>query len=472
MRRLSGLIAVMLVAITHMLHANEKPHILYINADDLGIMDVGYNHSEFNTPNIDRLAKEGMTFTKGYAPAANCAPSRACVHSGQYGPRHGVYTVNGSARGSAKARKLVPIENTLYLPDDMLTMARVLKNGGYKTIHIGKYHLGEDPLKQGFDINIGGNKGGSPTGGYFAPWSKTQMSGIDDPIEKGTHRMDVFAEETIKFIAANKDAPMFIHFSPYLVHTPIQAVPEFVDKYKNAKIPAAYASMVEKFDQGVGRVLDALAEHGVADNTLIALCSDNGGIRSISTQAPYRAGKGSYYEGGIREPFLMKWPGKIKAGSVCDVPVIALDFFPTFLAASGIKVPEGKILDGVSLMPLITGEGTIKDRNLYWHFPIYLQAYNGAKDDARDTLFRTRPGSAMLSGKWKLHHYFEDDAWELYDLEQDTGERKNLAESMPEKLSELQAAMNAWRAEMKAPIPSEKNPQYDPNSKAAKKKKK
>ena len=453
--------------------ANDKPHILYINADDLGVMDVGYNNSKFRTPNINQLAKDGMIFTEGYAPSANCAPSRACVHSGQWSARHGVYTVGTSERGSAQSRKIIPTENTLFIPQEIVTMAEALKAGGYKTIHLGKYHLDQDPLAQGFDINIGGDKNGSPAGGgFFSPWTQPVMKKWSDQYPKNTHRMTVYADQAVKFIAENNSQPMFIHFSPYSVHTPIQAVSKYIPNYKGVDINANYASMVENFDAGVGQVLKALDDNGLRENTLVVLSSDNGGIRSISPQDPYRAGKGSYYEGGIREPLIMRWPAKIRAGSTNNTPVCTIDFYPTFLAASNTTTPEGKVLDGVNLMPLMTQSGDIEQRALYWHFPVYLQAYNQKKDDARDPLFRTRPGSAMRFGKWKLHEYFEDGKFELYDLEKDLNERNNLADSMPEKLAELKKMLYNWRAETNSPVPTELNPKYDPNFKPAEKKKK
>ena len=421
-----------LTLITCFAQANDQPHILYINADDLGVMDVGYNNPKFITPNIDQLAKDGMIFTEAYAPAANCAPSRACVHSGQWSARHGVYTVGNSDRGNAKTRKIIPTKNTLFIPLEVVTMAEALKAGGYKTIHLGKYHLDTDPLKQGFDVNVGGDKNGGPAGGgYFSPWTgKHAMSKWTDKYPKGTHRMTVFADQAIKFIAENKKTPMFIHFSPYSVHTPIQKVPEFYDKYKDVDINAAYASMVENFDRGVGRVLKALDDQGLRDNTLVIFSSDNGGIRKMSPQDPYRAGKGSYYEGGVREPFVVRWPGKVKAGSTSDTPICTIDLYPTFLAAANIEKPKGKVLDGVNLMPLLEQSAPLAKRALFWHFPIYLQAYSVGNDDGSDRLFRTRPGSSMRFGKWKIHEYFEDGRIELYDLSSDLNERKNLARSI------------------------------------------
>jgi arylsulfatase A-like enzyme len=450
-----------------------KPNIIYINADDLGVMDVGFNSDRYSTPNIDKLRAEGMLFTDAYAPAANCAPSRACVMSGQYGPRHGVYTVKNSDRGNASQRKIIPIKNTVHLKLDNLTMAGALKAGGYKTIHLGKWHLGDDPLKQGFDVNIGGDTSGGPSGGgYFSPFDSGPMEPFSDLYPKGTHRVNIFADRAIRFMRENKAQPFFVHMAYYSVHTKLEAVPEFVGKYEDKDVHAVYASMVEKMDQSIGKILDELDVLGLKENTLVLFCSDNGGICKISKQTPFRSGKGSYFEGGIREPLVVRWPGKVAANSMCTVPVIGTDFYPTFLEAAGLPVPEGKVLDGTSLMPLLTQSGPIPDRTLFWHFPIYLQAYSGVADDSHDPLFRTRPGSALRQGKWKLHEYFEDGRLELYDLEADTGERTNMAETHPEKAAELYKLLQQWRTGINAPVPTELNPKYDPNAKAPEKKKK
>lgn len=439
--------------------AADQPNILYINADDYGVMDIGFNSDRYRTPNLDQLRAEGMLFTDAYAPAANCAPSRACVLSGQYGPRHGVYTVNSSARGNSKDRKLIPIENTLHLDPEIMTMADALKAGGYTTIHLGKWHAGDDPLEQGFDVNIGGDKTGSPAGGYHSPFKRGSMKQYNKLYPKGTHRVDIYADQAIQFMRANQNTPFFMHMAYYAVHTPLQAVPEFVDHYKGQKVHAVYASMVEKMDQGIGKILDEVEALGLAEKTLVVFCSDNGGVTDYANQAPYRAGKGSYFEGGIREPLIIRWPGKIAPDSTCEVPVCAIDFFPTFLEAAKLPVPENKILDGVSLMPLFEKNGAIAERTLFWHFPIYLQGYKN-KGDFHDSVFRTRPGSALRQGKWKLHEYFEDGRLELYDLEADMGERTNLVESHPEKAAELHRMLKQWRAETDAPVPTELNPKY------------
>ena len=442
------------------------PNIIYINADDLGVMDTGFaGRREYRTPNLDRLAAEGMQFTEAYAPAANCAPSRASCMSGLYAARHGVYTVGSSKRGQSKDRKWIPIENKPHLPDAVTTIAEALSAIGYKTIHLGKWHLGADPKTQGFDINIGGDASGGPgaESGYFAPFKNGPMQAFDGRYPKGTHRCDIYAEEAIRFMQVSGQQPFFMHMAYYSVHTPLMPVPGLAEKYTGIDgINAAYASMIEKMDESIGKIIAELDRLGLGENTLILFTSDNGGIRHISKQDPWRSGKGSYFEGGIRTPLLVRWPGKVREGSTCEVPVTGIDFFPTFLDAARADSPEGLVLDGLSLMPLLTEEGALEDRALYWHFPIYLQQYAGKKDDAHDSLFRTRPGSAMRFGKWKLHEYFEDGRLELYHLGTDPGERHNLSERMPKKAQWLHSMLLQWRAETGCPVPTRLNPEYQP----------
>jgi len=442
----------------------SRPNIVFINMDDLGWKDVAFMGSKFyETPNLDKLAGEGMIFTNAYSNAANCAPSRACVMSGQYGPRHGVYTVGSSARGSAKTRKLIPIENRIDLPDDNVTIAEALKAAGYITATMGKWHLGKDPKTQGFDVNVAGSSAGHPPT-YFSPYRNKNLP--DGP--KGEHLPYRLTTEAIEFVQANKSRPFFLYLPYFSVHTPIQAPKDITAKYKT-KGPAGgqgnatYAAMIESADTNIGRLMRKIDDLGLRDNTVVIFTSDNGGIAKISTQAPARAGKGSYYEGGIREPLVVRWPAKIKAGSKCDTPVIGIDFYPTLLDITGAKKPAGKQLDGVSLMPLLTQSGKLAERALFWHFPIYLQKYSN-EDGSRDPLFRTRPGCVVRLGGWKLHEYFEDGALELYNLKDDLGERNNLSAKMPDKAKELHAVMLRWRKETNAPVPTEKNPKYDPKA--------
>ena len=450
-----------------------RPHVVYINADDLGVQDVGFNDNAFRTPNLDRLATQGMTFTNAYAPAANCSPSRACVLSGLWTPRHGVYTVGQSDRGKSKDRKLIPTKNTQFLASKVVTLAETLKSAGYRTIHLGKYHIGRDPLANGFDENVGGDQNGSPAGGYYSPWNKGEMARWSSTVPDPSHRIDVFVREAQRFLKENHSrGPMFVHFSPYLVHSPLTAVPEYVAGYEDRGIDPRYGSMVEKFDQAVGKLLETLERLKIAKRTIVIFSSDNGGIAAIHSQSPYRGGKGSYYDGGIREPMLVRWPGVVEPGSRCEEIVNTLDLYPTLVEVAEIDVGEievGEIdgaepvrLDGVSLVPLLRGTDEWQPVTQYWHFPVYLQKYAGKKDDARDALFRTRPGSAMRDGRWKLHEYFEDGAIELYDLESDPGERQNLVAEKPDVAQRLHQKLRAWRERTAAPVPTELNPEYEP----------
>lgn len=441
----------------------SSPNIIFINVDDLGWADLSCQGSKYyQTPNIDKLASQGMTFSNAYAAAANCAPSRACALTGQFTPRHGVYTVNNSDRGRARDRKLIPTPNTTSILKSHLTMGEALQQGGYVTASIGKWHVSKNPLNHGFDVNIAGKHAGGPyNGGYLAPYEYPNcISKTDD--EQLTDRL---TDEAMQFIETNSAKKFFLYLPYYTVHSPLQAKKEKIDKYKKLKGNKAhkhpvYAAMIESLDENIGRLMQKIDKLGLAENTLIVFTSDNGGVWKTSKQWPLRGGKGCYYEGGIREPLFVRWSGKIKAGSRSSTPVTHLDLFPTFLAATNTPRPKGKILDGDNLVPLLTHEAELKDRALYWHFPIYLQAY--AKDNTgnRDLKFRTRPGSVIRHGKWKLHEYFEDGGLELYDLDYDLSEKQNLASKHPEKVKELHSMLKKWRTETKAPVPTELNPKY------------
>ncbi|MEM9144060.1 MAG: sulfatase [Bacteroidota bacterium] len=441
----------------------KLPNIIYIMVDDLGWTDTGtYGSMFYETPNIDALARAGMTFTRGYAGAANCAPSRACLISGQNTPRHGIYTVGNSERGDSRTRRLIPIKNTKKLADSVFTLAEMLKSKGYITGNFGKWHLGEDPISQGFDVNIGGSGRGGPGGkGYFAPYNLHDLT--DAP--KGENLTDRLTKEAIHFMKGARETPFFAYIPYYAVHTPLATTEGLKRKYQDKKgndrhSHAVYAGMIETVDNNVGRILDFLKSESLAENTFVVFTSDNGGIRGISLQSPLRAGKGSYYEGGIRVPFIFSWPGKIPEGTQNDDPISNLDIFPTLRELTGATLPD-KGLDGISLVNTLMGEGRMPSRELFFHFPIYLQAYNPKMDDGRDSLFRTRPGGVILSGKWKLHEYFEDGGVELYDLEKDPGERTNLAHTHTDKAAQLLEKMRAWRSRTEAPVPIEANPKFD-----------
>lgn len=435
------------------------PNIVLIVADDLGWKDLGFmGSSYYETPNLDRLAREGMIFNRAYASAANCAPSRACLMSGMYTTAHGVYTVASSERGDPRTRRLIPAINTDTLHDRFFTLAEALNQAGYTTINIGKWHLGHDPCSQGMDYNVGGSIWGHP-GSYFAPY---RQPNLDAPI--GEYLTDRLTEEALGFIQQHRQKPFFLYLPYYAVHTPIQSKAALVQKYdvKEATVcqnNASYAGMIDNLDSCIGRLIDELEMLGLSENTLVIFTSDNGGIREISCQNPLRAGKGSYYEGGIRVPLLFRWPGVIEKESVSEEPVINLDFYPTLMQVIGKESPEN--LDGLSLWPLLKGHQVLPERPLFFHFPVYLQAYKKGYDDGRDPLFRTRPGSVIIEGDWKLHYYYEDGGIELYQLSTDPGETNNIASINSIKTVELLSKLKVWLEEEEGQVHFELNPQFD-----------
>ncbi|WP_375582625.1 sulfatase [Cyclobacterium xiamenense] len=460
-----GFVCFLVLAFLTLFSCVEKrnPNIVLINVDDLGWKDLGFMGSTYyETPNLDKLAGQGMVFYDAYAAAANCAPSRACMMSGRNTPRHGVYTVDNSARGDAKTRQLIPTPNRKFLPDSIYTLAMMLRDHGYVNGTFGKWHINEDPLKHGFHVNVGGSHRGNPGGGgYVSPY---KIDFIENGPE-GEYLTDRLTDEAIRFIEANKETPFFLYLPFYSVHTPIMGKQELVEAFAEkpgteGQDRADYAAMVASVDQNVGRLMAVLDGLNLAANTLVIFTSDNGGIRDISYQTPLRAGKGSYYEGGIRVPLLMRWPGTIQAGSTTDVPVTNMDFYPTIKTIIGAEDRPHIQLEGRNLAPLFRNQD-LEERALFWHFPIYLQAYNPKEDGGRDPLFRTRPGSVMRKGKWKLHHYFEQNEYELYDLEKDPGEIRNLAKSKPAIRDQLIQLLEDWRKEVHAPVPNQANPLYD-----------
>ncbi len=440
----------------------KMPNIVFVLADDLGWTDVSYNGSQYyETPNIDALAKSGMIFTNAYANAPNCAPSRACLLTGQYTPRHGVFTVGSSERGESRLRKLIPVKNTDTLATEKITIAEILSEYGYKTISIGKWHMGESPQTspeaQGFDINIAGNHSGMPSS-YFSPYNNPNLP--DGP--KGEYLTDRLTDYALDFIEDNKNQPFFVYLSHYAVHTPIEAKEKLIKKYENK--PAdnghtnpVYAAMIESLDQSVGRVMKKLDSLKLRKNTIFIFFSDNGGHGKITDNAPLRGSKGMLYEGGIRVPLIVSWPENVKPGTKSDVPVIGIDFFPTFLEAARLGYPEKLNLDGVSLMPvLLQEEHHLQNRPLIWHFPAYLQAYG------KDKGFRTTPAAAIRIGNYKLIEFFENERIELYDLSKDLSEKNNIRNKNTEKALELYEALINWREQTNAPVPSQLNPEYNP----------
>lgn len=449
--------------------APAKPNILFILVDDYGVRDVGVEGSSYyETPNIDRLARSGMRFTQGYSACSVCSPSRASILLGQYPTRHGITDWIGAEVGEAFAGrnhvKLLAPGYVHSLPSAGRTLPAALKQAGYTTFFAGKWHLGGKgswPEDRGFDINKGGFDGGSPPGGYFAPWKNPKLLNGPD----GQSLTQRLADETISFMEQHKEGPFLAYLSFYAVHSPLQTTKPLWQKYRDKAMEQPqpgerfeidrtlpvrvvqdnpiYAGLIEGMDSAVGRVLAKLDELGLADQTIVVLTADNGGVVSgdafSSSQRPFRGGKGRQWEGGTRVPFYLRVPGVTKPGSTCDTPVSGIDFLPTLQQLAGVPEVPGQVVDGVSLMPLLSG-GAIAPRPLFWHYPHY--GNQGGE-----------PSSIIRDGDWKLIHYWEDGRNELYQLSSDIGERNDLAEKEPERRDRLWAELQAWLKETGAKIP-------------------
>ena len=461
-----SLVSVMLNVCCEVMATNAmRPNIVLFVADDLGWSDLGYSGSSFyESPNIDALSKRGMVFTNAYSNGPNCAPSRASLISGMYTPRHGIYTVASSARGKSKNRRLIPIENTTILRDDIDTLPEQLGALGYRTGHFGKWHLGADPTTQGMDVNIAGREWGSPSGGgYRSPFSFPNLK-VDKP---GVYLTDRISEAACDFIRDSKDQPFFVYLSHYSVHTPIQPKKKYVDHFKSKTFDrghnnSGYAAMIQSLDESMARVIKTLADQNLTENTVVIFVSDNGGHGGVTTNRPLRGAKGMLYEGGIRVPMIVDWPGKTTAGTRSDLPVIGVDLMPTILEMANAKIVGNSTeapRDGISLVSLLDGSSEeIVERPLYWHFPSYLQGFGvaGSADP-----FRTRPAGAVRLGDWKLIEFFETGRVELYNLVDDISETNNVALSNPDRTALLLQKLRSWRDVVNAPVPKELNPDYE-----------
>ena len=473
----------------------QSPNIVVILADDLGIMDIGcYNPKTFyETPNLDRLGRQGARFTDGYAANPVCSPTRFSMMTGRYPTRAGLTNYLGAGAGADRAGTFLPAQRARHMPLDEVTLAQGLRDAGYQTFFVGKWHLGEEekywPENRGFDVNIGGHRGGAPTTnkngtakGYFSPYGNPRLK--DGP--PGEYLTARLAEESVNLLrkaaadnAAGKGRPFLLYKSFYSVHTPLQAPAATVEKYrkkaarlglgdgrggnKNARdfateeqvwpgeaqerqvrirqSHAVYAAMVEEMDKAVGRILDALDELGLAENTIVIFTSDNGGLStsegSPTSNLPYRAGKGWLYEGGIREPWLIRWPGVVKENTIIGTPIISNDVLPTAFAAAGAPLPKDKPIDGRDLVPLLKrGEAPARDA-LFWHYPHY--SNQGGF-----------PGAAVRMGDWKLIERLEDGRMHLYNLRDDPGERNDLAEKDLARVAAMRERLHAWYRETDA----------------------
>ncbi len=503
----------------------QKPNVLFILVDDLGWSDVGcYGSRFYNTPNIDKLASEGVKFTQAYAACSVCSPTRASIITGKYPARlHLTDWLPG--RKDFPFQKLQNADINQHLPYDITTLPEKMKENGYRTAIFGKWHLGEDSAstaRQGFDLHIPQWNKGWPNGTYFAPY---HMKGLEDA-PKGEYLTDRLTDETIKYIGKNKDKPFFIYLAHFAVHDPIMGRPDLVKKYReklisdpppkgapfilesNPDVPepfsedelnemidqdaykgysllpnrtvkikqiqdnVEFAAMVESVDESVGRIRATLKELGLDDNTIIIFFSDNGGMsaanfgdpkRHISksrldkafstSNLPLRGGKGWFYEGGIREPLIIKWPQVSKPGTVCDVPVISVDFFPTIMEMTGIDYDPAKIvLDGESLVPYVKGKTTGKDRPIFWHFPHY--SNHGGQS----------PEGAVRYGDYKLIEYYENYTVQLFNLKDDPQEQHDLSGENAKKVNELRKMLHDWRKNVDAQM-MPGNPGYEPSMK-------
>jgi len=446
--------------------ASARPNIVFFLVDDLGYMDVSPNNPAtfYETPHVQKLADSGMRFSNGYAANPVCSPTRYSIMTGRHPSRPDATNFFAGKRGG----RFKPARLHDRMDLDEVTFAEALKEAGYRTCYSGKWHLGPTeafwPKHQGFDVNNGGHARGMPPS-YFSPYRNPRLA--DGP--KGEFLTARLTDASLAFIEANKDQPFLLYHAFYTVHTPLQAPAELKKKYeakarKLAPAPefgeeeqalpsravrkvriqqkhATYAAMVESMDHSVGRILDRLQALGLDDNTVVCFTSDNGGLStsegSPTSNLPLRGGKGWTYEGGIRVPYLIRWPGVTKPASVCTAPVVSMDFFPTLLEICGLAPRPAQHQDGRSLVSLLKGGKHIDRDALYWHYPHY--SNQGGI-----------PSGAIRSGDWKLIERFEDGRVHLYNLASDLSEQKDLAGEQPERADAMRKKLHAWYAEVDA----------------------
>ena len=461
-------IAVLFLLLSAPVSAEPTTNFVFFLVDDMGYMDIGANNPDtfYETPNIDRLAQTGMRFTNGYAANPVCSPTRFSIMTGKYPSRADATNFFSGRRPG----RFLPASLNSVMPLEEVTIAESLRAAGYRTAFFGKWHLGPTaefwPEHQGFDHNIAGYSRGMPAAGFFSPYKNPRLPDGKD----GEHLPTRLTNEALKLLDQFKDDPFLLYVSFYSVHTPLQAPKPLIAKYEakaarmsegtefapeeqvhpNAKNPrrvrirqrhATYAAMVESMDTQIGRLLTRLEELGLDQNTVVMLTSDNGGLTtsegSPTSNLPLRGGKGWVYEGGIREPFLVRWPGTTPAGSVCHDPVISTDFYPTILDIAGLPTKPQQHLDGKSLTPLLKQEGPVERDALYWHYPHY--SNQGGF-----------PGGAVRMGDFKLVERYEDGRVHLYNLQTDIGERQDLAAEMPELVKQMRAKLHAWYRDVDA----------------------
>jgi len=422
--------------------------------DDLGWTDLHIQGNELlETPVIDRLAADGMRFTDSYSAAPVCSPTRAAIMTGQSPARLAITNhITGDQRQfEPEGAALHAAEMNNHLALDYVTLAERLREAGYANAFLGKWHIsgiddeiattepGRRPEWQGFDINIGGASFGGPRS-YFDPYRNPT---IEDRLE-GEYLTDRLADEAIAFIREHRDQPFFVALWPYTVHWPMEAPQELIDKYESRTglVNTRYGAMIEAMDSAVGRVLETLEALDLADDTLVIFTSDNGAYGGVTDLAPLRAAKGHLYEGGIRVPLIVRWPGRVEAGTISSAPVISMDFFPTILEAAGLAPGAGEPLDGESLMPLLRQTGTLKRESIFFHYPNY--AFHGDN----------RLGGAIREGDYKLIEFYDDSTVELYDLASDIGEQHDLSEEMPQRAAAMKVELDRWLEASGAKMPT------------------
>jgi len=452
--------------------AKQPTHFLFFLVDDMGMMDLGTYGSTFHeTPNIDKLANTGMKFNLGYAACPVCSPTRASIMTGRHPVRVDI-TDWIPGQSNKKTNKLLHPNDRDNLALEEITIAEELKLHGYQTFFAGKWHLGNEghwPTDQGFDFNIGGHHKGSPPGGYYAPWTNPALKSK----KKGEYLTERLTEESIRFLEQrDKEKPFLLYLSYYNIHTPIQAYKKRIDHYvtkakktfegntptrpehdgktRMRQDNPALASMVAAVDDSVGTLLAKLDELGLSDDTVVIFFSDNGGLSTKpkmgpGSNSPLRAGKGWLYEGGVREPTIIRAPGVTKAGSISNEPIVSMDFFPTMLELAGLPPKPNFHADGLSIVPVLKGKKG-KTRSLYWHYP----HYHGST---------WRPGSSIRDGDWKLIKFYDYEKVELYNLKNDPSESKDLSKQNPEKTQKLENKLIAWQNRLNAKLPRP-NPDY------------
>lgn len=476
---------------------SDRPNIVFLLADDLGWRDLAcYGSTFYETPNLDRLAREGMTFTDAYAACPVCSPTRASLLTGQYPAQVGVTNYIDFKGNTHPSRgKLIDAPYLHHIPTTHTTYAKALRDrGGYQTWHVGKWHCGGEsslPQDHGFEVNIGGCEWGAPgQQGYFSPWGMPdpELQKANEQLEPGRYLDDYLTDRAVDLIEnRDTDRPFLLNMWYYLVHTPIQAPEHLIKKYeekaKRLKLDQidpmvegdfhpterkkdirtqyriiqsnpVYAAMVELMDQCIGRVMDAVERAGEEDNTLFIFTSDNGGLStsesSPTCNLPLQMGKGWMYDGGTREPWIVKYPGVVEPGTSCHSPLTSPDLFPTLLDIAGLDLMPEQHSDGVSLTPLLHGDQDFDRGPVYWHFPHY-----GNQGGT--------PTAAVREGKWKLIEWYEDDHLELYNMHDDIGETRDLTDQHPDVVADLHAKLKAWRDRMGARYP-EPNPDYQPSN--------